>query len=377
MTKTKWVLPSLLSLGATFAGAGAGMPEVIQGRTFFESEYRIEAGKLPIFYSEKYTPSLFGLEKFHYFDSKKYEKVHGFLVRDGVVSPEEISPPVYPDDDFLVRRNADEKRHSKNYLKMLKTNAGTIAEILVFPLAKFFPASWIYRSVVMPQRLATGGTVMATRAALERGWAINLSGGYHHADRTWGEGFCIFADISLAIENLRAARAAQKIMIVDLDVHMGNGHEYDFGDDADVFILDMFNRDVWPQPHATLKTAHDLRNRVMIANRGIDQRIEITNGYRDADYLARLEEGLAEAFAKFRPDLIIYNAGTDIISGDPLGKADVSATGVIRRDEMVFEAAKRQGVPITMLLSGGYQKSNAAVIANSIKNLFRKGLITR
>jgi histone deacetylase 11 len=347
------------------------------GRTFFETGYRIADDKLPIFFSPKYTPSLFGLEKFHYFDNKKYQKIYDQLVRKNVISPKEISAPAYPDDDFLVRRTENEKRHSREYLRALKKSAGTIAEILVFPLAKLFPAKWVYRRIAEPQRLATGGTAMATRAALERGWAINLAGGYHHADRVWGEGFCIFADISLAIENLRASGSAQKIMIVDLDVHMGNGHEYDYGTDPDVFILDMFNQDVWPQPHDTLKTKHDLRNRVKTARLGIDRRIEIRNGYQDAEYIADLEEGLADAFARFTPDLVIYNAGTDILRGDPLGKASVSPEGVIRRDEIVFETAKRQGVPITMLLSGGYQKTNAAIIADSIENLFRKGLIGR
>ncbi len=361
----------------THTGWPSTQTQKFRGRAFFERDYRIGDEKLPIFYSPEYTPSLFGLEKLHYFDNKKYEKIYNFLVRSGVISPEEISAPEYPDDDFLVRRNSSEKRHSREYLNALKASANTVAEILVFPLAKIFPAKWVYRNIVAPQRLATGGTVMATRAAMDRGWAINLAGGYHHADRVWGEGFCIFADISLAIENLRAAGIAKKIMIIDLDVHMGNGHEYDFGNDPEVFILDMFNRDVWPQPHDTLKEKHDLRNRVKVASLGIDERIEIRNGYQDQEYLSDLGRGLESAFSRFAPDLILYNSGTDILSGDPLGLANISPAGVIQRDQLVFEAARSRGIPITMLLSGGYQKTNAAVVADSIENLFRKGLIER
>lgn len=143
-----------------------------------------------------------------------------------------------------------------------------------------------------------------------------------------------------------------------MDAHQGNGHERDLANDPDKFILDMYNKEIYP---------HDTP-----AKRAIDLAVEVRSGIDDAEYMQRLQAALRDALSRFRPDLIIYNAGTDCLDGDPLGCMCVSEQGVIDRDEAVFAMALQQSIPIVMLLSGGYQKSNAEVIAKSIRNLDAK-----
>jgi histone deacetylase 11 len=195
-------------------------------------------------------------------------------------------------------------------------------------------------------------------AAMERGWAINLGGGFHHASADDGGGFCFYSDIALGIKVLRSStRCPEKIMIIDLDAHQGNGYERDFLQDESIYILDMYNAAVYP---------NDIK-----AKLAIDRNIELNSGIGDVDYLDRLSKEMELAFEDFTPGLIFYNAGTDIMTGDPLGRMNISERGIIARDEMVFSKALSEKVPIVMLLSGGYQKENAAVIAKSIHNILK------
>lgn len=148
-------------------------------------------------------------------------------------------------------------------------------------------------------------------------------------------------------------------MIIDLDAHQGNGHERDFTGDDRVYIFDMYNGYIYP---------NDSR-----AKRGISKRIELTPYTSDDVYLELLGSSLKDSLNKFQPDLILYNAGTDCLTGDPLGALDITPDGIRRRDEIVFTI--RDKIPIVMVTSGGYQRNNARIIADSILNLRHKGLI--
>lgn len=220
---------------------------------------------------------------------------------------------------------------------------------------RFFPSRLSRQIVLLPMLYQTGGSLLAARAALVHGWAINLGGGFHHGSFADGQGFCPLADISLIVKNLRLAKKAEKFMIIDLDAHQGNGHGRDFIGDDDTYILDVYNAEIYPQD--------------IVAKAGIDLAVELSSFTGDTEYLAAVGRALQQAFETFTPDMVIYVAGTDILSGDPLGGMDISPQGVIRRDEMVFAQALQRKIPIVMLLSGGYQKSNADVIARSIRNL--------
>ena len=306
--------------------------------------------KVPIVYSPYYNIEFLGLEEFHHFDSKKYGRVYDALIAEGIITP----------DNHLkagqVSRELLELTHGKAYLESIQ-NSWELARISELGFLRFFPSRLSRNILLVPKKYQSGGSVLAAKAALEHGWAINLGGGFHHASTNNGEGFCVIADISMIVKYLRAEGLAQKFMIVDFDAHQGNGHGLDFIGDDDVYILDAYNKEIYP---------NDTR-----AKEGIDLQIELPAFVGDNYFLPRIEQGLKQALSEFEPELIIYAAGTDILTGDPLGALEISREGVIKRDEILFSEAAAADIPIVMLLSGGYQKSNAEVIAASIVNLIK------
>jgi histone deacetylase 11 len=164
--------------------------------------------------------------------------------------------------------------------------------------------------------------------ALQYGWAIALLGGMHHASWNRGGGWCVYSDIPLAIKHLLTVDRAKKFMVIDLDAHQGNGMERDKLDNMiteDVYILDMYNEGIYPMDD--------------YAKQAIDVKIELYGNTGDKVYLKRLTKGLEKAFAKFQPDIIFYNAGSDILAGDPMGGLNVTLEGLIKRDELVFQYA--------------------------------------
>ncbi|XP_022732583.1 histone deacetylase 2-like isoform X3 [Durio zibethinus] len=222
--------------------------------------------------------------------------------------------------------------------------------------------NWLVRmKVLSPFRRQVGGTILAAKLAKEQGWAINVGGGFHHCSSGRGGGFCAYADISLCIHFAFFRFTISRVMIIDLDAHQGNGHEMDFAGDGRVYILDMYNPDIYP---------FDLT-----ARNYIKQKVEVATGTTTDGYLKELDKALRVARDNFAPELIIYNAGTDILDGDPLGGLKISPDGVAQRDEKVFRFARERNIPLVMVTSGGYMKTSARVVADSIINLSRKRLI--
>lgn len=314
--------------------------------------FRMTDQQIPVVYSDRYNISFGGLEFFHPFDSRKYGRTIADLVKSGVLKEGQwIEPGIPSDSDLLLA-------HSQWYLDTLAYSS-VIAEFTEMPVLRFFPSSLIRSRILFPMLHATGGSVLAGWLAMRKGWAINLGGGFHHASSTQGGGFCIYADISLMIRYLRHHHPmAKKFMIIDLDAHQGNGYAKDFFSDSEVFIVDVYNPAIYPQD--------------TLAKKAIAIRVEMDPSTDTEKYLKQLAFHLNEAFEQFQPDMIIYNAGTDILEGDPLGKMQISAAGIVQRDELVFRYALMNGYPIVMLLSGGYQKNNYAVISRSIANLKEK-----
>lgn len=312
--------------------------------------------KIPIVYNDNYNIEFFGLEEFHPFDSKKYRHVFQNLLNSNILSEDTFVRAGKVTPDLL------EITHHPNYLQRIQTS-WELAKISELGFLRFFPSKLSRNILLEPKKYQSGGSVLAAKAALEKGWSINLGGGFHHASYNDGEGFCVIADISMIIKYLKKENLAQKFMIIDLDAHQGNGHGLDFVNYEDVYIFDAYNKEIYP---------NDLK-----AKAGIDFKLEFPAFVRDQYFLKTIKEGLEKAFLEFQPDLIIYVAGTDILSGDKLGAFDITETGIIERDEFVFRKAKQNSIPIVMLLSGGYQKSNASVITNSIINLNQKGLIKK
>lgn len=323
---------------------------VLASKLYFD----VPLSKVPLIYSSHYDIAFLGIEKWHPFDSSKWGRICQFLIVDGILHKNHIVEPAEASkDDLLVV-------HSESYLNSLKSSLNVSIIIEVPPVA-LLPNCLVQKKVLYPFRKQVGGTILAAKLAKERGWAINVGGGFHHCSAVNGGGFCAYADISLCIHYAFIRLNISRVMIIDLDAHQGNGHEKDFSSDGRVYILDMYNHEIYPFDYE--------------ARRYIDQKVEIVSGTSTDDYLIKLDEALKVAGRMFDPELVIYNAGTDILDGDPLGRLKISPDGITRRDEKVFRFARERNIPLVMLTSGGYMKSSAKVIADSIVNLSKKCLI--
>lgn len=310
--------------------------------------------RLPFVYREDYNFSLFGMDFCYDFDSQKSKRVFTALVQAEVIPHPKLiyKPRMASIQDLLLI-------HSRWYIIKVLHSSFVLMKILQMPGFCCLPTMCLRRKIVEPMLYATGGTILAGRLALEYGWSINLAGGYHHASSGSGSGFCIFADIPLSIEHLKRdfPDKVRKVMIIDLDAHQGNGIERIYRNDNSIYILDAFNPLTFPGDE--------------FAKEGISKTVHVTIVDSDDDYLRKIGQALDEAFHEFSPDIIFYNAGTDCMVGDPIGGLNISEAGIINRDELVFAKAVRRNkpIPICMVLSGGYQMTNAPVIVESIVNL--------
>lgn len=312
--------------------------------------------KLPIIFHHKYDIGLFGLENRHPFDSKKYGKVFQFLQDKGIIVGDNyFRPEEKASNEILLQI------HTADYLKSLRKSA-VVAQIAEMGILRLVPNFLLQTNFLNPMRWATAGSLMAVDLAMEHGWAINLSGGYHHAKSDRSSGFCFFADINLAAKKaLERYPEVKKVLVIDLDAHQGNGFEDIFKNDPQVDVFDMYNGQIYPMD---LKAAQYIR-----------WKFPLKNGTADIDYISILQNNLPKAIAESQPDLIIYNAGTDPYEKDPLGSLHISAAGLVLRDEFVFREAQKGRIPIMMVLSGGYHRDSADIIGSSILNLWKKGLL--
>lgn len=309
-----------------------------------------------IVYSRHYDIRLFGLERLHPFDTRKYGRAYRRLRhRFGRYRLRRITDrphrPVSRDELLTV--------HTERYLKML-ADGRYLSRALEVPLVARAPAWLVDRLVLRPMRWATAGTILGAQLAMRHGLAVNLSGGYHHASAERGEGFCVYADIALAIHRLRrdgSLTDADKIVFIDTDAHQGNGVCHDFVNDPRIFIYDQFNREIYP--------AFDRD-----AKRRIDCAVPLDSGCTTEAYLHLLERKLPVFLDSISRDrrvrFAIYNAGTDVTLGDPLGRLGVSEAAVLQRDQFVIQELVARDIPVLMLPSGGYTPRSAFMIAQSV-----------
>jgi histone deacetylase 11 len=318
----------------------------------------LEPRQWPIVYSSQYNIGFMGLQRLHPFDSAKWGKIFDHLQEAGMIKGKE---------DILEPREITKRElqmvHTEEYLESL-TSSMNVAMVVEVPPVAILPNFVVQNKLLRPFRFQTAGTIMAGKLAMERGWAINIGGGFHHCSSNSGGGFCAYADITLAVKYMfNHIDGVRKAMIVDFDAHQGNGHERDFLGDERVFILDMYNRLIYPGDN--------------FAKQAIKRKVELNHHTTDQVYLENIRRHLPAVLDEFDPDVVVYNAGTDILEGDRLGNLDITPEGVIERDRLVFtEVRKKRGKPIFMLTSGGYQRNNARVIADSILGLHREKLIS-
>jgi histone deacetylase 11 len=301
-----------------------------------------------IVHSEKTLLRLDGLENLHPFDTGKYMRIYDRLLLDGLVGPGNTHvPEPAPEEDLL-------RVHTRRYLAGLEAGYG-VSEALEFPeLGRLDPAV-LAESVVMPHRIAAGGTILAARLALDHGVAVNLGGGYHHAMPDRGEGFCLFADVPAAIRSLQARGGIHRALIVDLDVHQGNGSAVICADDESVFTFSMHQKDIYPMPKEFS-----------------DRDVELDAGCGDATYLGLLGEYLPKVHALSEPDMVFLVAGADVLAGDLLAGLSITPEGLVQRDWQVVSFCLERGIPVVMTLAGGYGPESWKAQYLSVRNILLK-----
>lgn len=277
----------------------------------------------------------------HVFPIRKFELVRDLLLAERTLFREEIiePEPASIEDLLLV--------HTEDYIKRLVAGELTAKEIrrLGLPWSK---------SLVRRSFLATSGTIRAARQALEAGVSSNLAGGTHHAFPDRGEGFCVLNDVAVAVRVLQRERLAERFLIVDLDVHQGNGTAFIFKDEENVFTFSMHGAKNYP----LFKEVSNLD-------------IELADKTGDREYLEILEEALPRVFLP-RPDMIFYLAGADPFEKDKLGRLGLTMEGLARRDETVLRFAREHHTPIVTVMSGGYApdiKDTVEIHANTIRTV--------
>jgi acetoin utilization deacetylase AcuC-like enzyme len=260
----------------------------------------------------------------HVFPSQKFRLIRESLLRDRFAAPEDFAEPEpAADEDVLLAHDAE-------YVRKLKTGTLSYQELLRLEIpysSRTIEAFW----------LAAGGTILATRLALKDGLGFNLSGGFHHGFRAHGEGFCAINDIAIAIRRAQKDGLVARAMVVDCDVHQGNGTASIFADDASVYTLSIHQFNNYPAEKPPS-----------------DMDIHLPDRTGNEEYLERLSHGLRAALGVFHPDLVVYVAGADPYCQDQLGGLDLTLDGLRQRDELVLAAARAKGAAIAIVLAGGY-----------------------
>ena len=265
------------------------------------------------------------------------------IIAEGIVAADRVLDPAAATDDLL------HLVHTADYVHRLST--GTLDTTAVRRLGFPWSAALVERS-----RRTVGGTIAAARHALANGVAMNLAGGTHHAFPDHGEGFCVFNDVGITLRLLQRDGAIRRAVVIDLDVHQGNGTHAIFAGDDSVFTFSMHgarNYPFTPMPEpaesATPATSWGYALRVPGT---LD--IELPDDTGDAKYLASLEEALPRVLHAAQPDLVVYLAGADPHEGDRLGRMKLTFAGLERRDALVLQACREVGLPVVVTIAGGY-----------------------
>jgi acetoin utilization deacetylase AcuC-like enzyme len=258
----------------------------------------------------------------HVFPTGKYDLVMEGLVGAGLVSRAEILEPEPPTRDDLLAV------HTLPYLEDLRelrwSERTSRSEL---PLT---------REIVDAFLLAAGGTMLTCAEAMRRGRAVHIGGGLHHAFADHAEGFCYVNDVAVGIRSVQQSYLCRRVLIVDCDLHQGNGTAHIFRHDPSVYTFSIHQQNNYPVKEES------------------DCDVGLEDGVGDGEYLARLMDVLPGLFEGHCPDLVVYLAGADPYCGDQLGGLDLSIEGLCERDLFVLGEAKSRGVPVATVLAGGY-----------------------
>lgn len=275
---------------------------------------------VPIVYSDEYWMLDVGR---HVFPVKKYRALYERLLLLGARKDQILAPEPAADEDILLV-------HTPRYVKKLKTGTLSSAEIAMLELP-FSP------ELVRFAWITVGGTILTARLALERGMAVHLGGGFHHAFHDHGEGFCMLNDVAIALEKLKREGAFRKAMVVDCDLHQGNGTAHILQGKDYALTFSIHQMDIYPSE----KTQSSVD-------------IGLWSGAADKEYLASLRGCIPRLYDEFAPELVIYLSGADPFEHDVLGGLRLTKDGLRERDLLVIGEARRRGISVAVLLAGGY-----------------------
>lgn len=276
----------------------------------------------------------------HRFPMLKYELIPEQLLHEGTITKENLFEPSPLAEEYILTT------HDKAYWQELKnlTLPAKEQRRIGFPLS----AQLVEREIRIAQ-----GTIDGALHAQQNGIAFNVAGGTHHAGSNWGEGFCLLNDQAIAANYLLNNNLATRILIIDLDVHQGNGTAEIFKNETRVFTFSMHGDKNFP----FRKEQSDLD-------------IPLEDGTNDETFLEKLEDTLKFIFATYQPDFVFYLSGVDVLQTDKLGKVALSKTACKKRDEMVFETCIKHQLPIQVSMGGGYSE-DIKVIVDAHCNTFR------
>jgi acetoin utilization deacetylase AcuC-like enzyme len=262
----------------------------------------------------------------HVFPSRKYRMIRDRMLQDGFATPEDFVQPEPASDEDVLRV------HEPSWVTRLKEGSLSFLELrrLEIPYShEMVEAFW----------LAAGGSTLAAQLALKDAIGFNIGGGFHHAFPGHGEGFCAIHDVAVAIRKLQADKLIEKAMVIDTDVHQGNGTAGIFAIDPTVFTVSIHQFNNYPSEKPPSN---------------VD--IELADGTGDQEYLERLGAACEDALAKFTPQLMMYVAGADPYCEDQLGGLSLTLDGLAARDKLVFDVARARRIPVAVSLAGGYAR---------------------
>lgn len=259
----------------------------------------------------------------HVFPVRKYRLVYQQLRARGINDGDLVEPAPASETDLLLAHNPD---YVNDLIQARSTERTASSEL---PISK---------EIIHAFRLAAGGTIRACEEALKEGCAVNLSGGFHHAFPDHAEGFCYINDMAVAVRRVQQQRKGIRVAVIDCDLHQGNGTAFIFQDDENVYTFSIHQRDLYPPKQDSSWDIH------------------LKNGVGDEEYLGYLEKAVPAIMEKFKPGLVLYQAGADPYEGDQLGDLKLSIDGLKKRDKLIFGECKNRGVPVAALLGGGYAR---------------------
>lgn len=281
----------------------------------------------------------------HRFPMEKYELIPLQLLHEGLVKEENFfTPQKLSEEDILLT-------HTQEYWHKLKTQTLTRKEIR--------PIGFEMSDLLVERgRHIAYGTYECCLFAMKYGVSLNVAGGTHHAFADHGEGFCVFNDFAIASNLLLKHQLVKQILIVDLDVHQGNGTAHIFQNRPEVFTFSMHGKNNYP-----------------LRKQQSDLDIALEDNSNDETYLSLLKFHLPRLIKKTKPDIILYLSGVDILENDKLGRLKVSKQGIQLRDQFVFQTAKKEKIPIAVSMGGGYAEKLADVV-DCHTNTFKEVLFT-